>query len=133
MAYIINFEKHTDERGTLTVIEKVLPFEIKRSYYITDVNGLSRGGHRHKELVEAIICIHGSFIVGIDNGYVKQEILLDNPHQCLIIEVGEWHNFFSFSPDAILVSLASTIHDPADYIYEPYEEYDTLRRSQTFK
>lgn len=133
MAYIINFEKYSDERGTLTVVEKVLPFEVKRTYYITDVNGLSRGGHRHKELVEAIICINGSFIVGIDNGYDKQEILLDNPHQCLIIDVGEWHTFYNFSQDAILVSLASTYHDPADYIYEPYEEHNSLRRSQTIK
>jgi len=120
MAYIINLDKYADERGTLTVIDKVLPFEIKRSYYITGVNHLPRGGHRHMELVEAIICMHGSFSVGINDGITKQEIVLDNPHQCLIIEVGEWHSFYNFTPGAILVSLASTHHDAADYIYEPY-------------
>ena len=128
MAYIIDFEKHVDERGTLTVIDKVLPFDIKRSYYITDVNQLSRGGHAHKKLVEAIICINGSFTVCIDNGVNKREIMLDNPHQCLIIEVGEWHSFYNFSPGAILVSLASTHYDPEDYIYELTLTHDTLRR-----
>jgi dTDP-4-dehydrorhamnose 3,5-epimerase-like enzyme len=120
MAYIIDFEKYSDERGTLTVIDKVLPFEIKRSYYITDVNHLSRGGHRHKVLVEAIICMNGSFTVYIHDGVKKQEIILDNPHQCLIVETGEWHSFYNFSPGAILVSLASTHYDSDDYIYEPY-------------
>ena len=55
MAYIIDLQHYKDERGTLTVIDKVLPFEVKRSYYITGVNHLTRGGHRHKKLVEAII------------------------------------------------------------------------------
>jgi dTDP-4-dehydrorhamnose 3,5-epimerase-like enzyme len=120
MAYLIDLDNHTDERGTLTVIDHVLPFEIKRSYYITNVNHLTRGGHRHLELVEGIICISGSFCVWVDNGITKQEIILDSPHQCLILEVGDWHNFYNFSPGAILVSLASTHYNPTDYIYEPY-------------
>jgi len=120
MAYLINLENYKDPRGTLTVIDKVLPFEIKRTYYITDVNHLDRGGHRHFELVEGIICMSGSFHVEIDNGTFRQEIVLNNPHQCLIIEVGEWHRFYNFTAGAILLSLASTHYDPKDYIYEPY-------------
>lgn len=121
MAYIIDLEHYDDLRGSLTVIDHVLPFEIKRSYYITNVNQLDRGGHRHLVLVEAIICLSGSFIAGIDDGIKKQEILLDSPHKCLIIEVGEWHKFYNFSPGSVLLSLASTHYDKADYIYEPYD------------
>jgi len=120
MSYIIDLEHYNDERGTLTVIDKVLPFEIKRSYYITGVNHLTRGGHRHKQLVEAVICMNGSFKVGLHNGTKQQEISLDSPHKCLIIEVGEWHNFYDFTPNSVLVSFASTHYDPEDYIYEPY-------------
>jgi dTDP-4-dehydrorhamnose 3,5-epimerase-like enzyme len=120
MAYLINLEHHKDPRGTLTVIDKVLPFEIKRTYYITDVNHLDRGGHRHLELVEGVICISGSFCVGIDNGATRREIVLNSPHQCLVIEIGEWHRFYNFTEGAILLSLASTHYDPKDYIYEPY-------------
>lgn len=92
MAYIIDFENYSDEGGTLTVIDKVLPFEIKISYYITGVNHLSRGGHRHNILVEAIICINGGFTVYVDDGNRAQEIIQDNPHQCLIVEAGEWRS-----------------------------------------
>ncbi|MEO6522694.1 MAG: FdtA/QdtA family cupin domain-containing protein [Mucilaginibacter sp.] len=120
MAYIIDLDNYKDERGTLTVIDHVLPFKIKRSYYITDLNHLERGGHRHLELVEGIIALHGSFTVGLHDGTKRQEIVLDNPHQCLIIEVGEWHHFYNFSLGAILLSLASTHYDHSDYIYEPY-------------
>lgn len=120
MAYLIDLDNYKDERGTLTVIDQVLPFEIKRSYYITGVNHLSRGGHRHRELVEGVICMNGRFTVGIHDGITQREFKLDNPHQCLIIEVGEWHNFYDFAPGSILVSLASTHYDKDDYIYEPY-------------
>lgn len=34
MAYLIELPVFQDYRGNLTVVEKVLPFEIKRVYYI---------------------------------------------------------------------------------------------------
>ncbi|RYZ93900.1 MAG: WxcM-like domain-containing protein, partial [Sphingobacteriaceae bacterium] len=34
MAYIINAKTFTDERGSLNSIDKLLPFDIKRVYYI---------------------------------------------------------------------------------------------------
>ena len=120
MAYLINLEHHDDARGSLTVIDKVLPFEIKRTYYITNVNHLDRGGHRHLKLVEGVVCLAGSFCVEINDGKSTREIVLNSPHQCLVIEVGEWHRFYNFSEGAILLSLASTHYDADDYIYEPY-------------
>ena len=120
MPYIIDLQSFTDERGTLTVIEKVLPFEIKRLYYITGLNELTRGGHRHYDLVEAIVCLNGSMTAFVDDGKNRQEILLDNPNQCLVIETGVWHNFYNFSEGAVLLSLASTHYDADDYITEPY-------------
>ena len=48
MAYLIDLKSFTDKRGNLTVIEKSMPFEIKRIFYIYGVDGSSRGGHRHK-------------------------------------------------------------------------------------
>jgi len=49
MAYIIDLPTFEDERGSLTVVEKLLPFDIKRFYYIYNVTD-QRGGHRHKKL-----------------------------------------------------------------------------------
>ena len=120
MAYTIDFNYFNDERGVLTVVDNVLPFDIKRIYYITNVAHLKRGGHRHLELTEAIIAVTGSFTAFVDNGVTKQEFLLDTQHKCLIIEVGDWHHFYNFSEGAMLLALASTHYNKDDYIFEPY-------------
>lgn len=58
MAQIINLPTVRQSRGRLTIIEKVLPFEVKRVYYIYDVKGDEvRGGHRHKTNCQALVCI----------------------------------------------------------------------------
>ena len=48
MAYIINLTTHNDKRGNLTVIEKEIPFAIRRIFYIYGGDDSVRGGHRHK-------------------------------------------------------------------------------------
>ena len=35
---LINFKTHKDSRGSLTVLEKEIPFEIKRVFYIYGVD-----------------------------------------------------------------------------------------------
>ncbi len=120
MAHIINLKTFSDTRGNLTVIEKEIPFDIKRIFYIYGVDNSVRGGHRHKTTVQAAICIHGSCIVSNDDGKVKSDFILDHPQKCLILECRDYHTMHHFSPDAVLLVLASTPFDPEDYIYEPY-------------
>ena len=60
MAELIDLTTFIDKRGHLTVIEKVIPFEIKRIFYIYGVDDSTRGGHRHKQTSQAAICIKGS-------------------------------------------------------------------------
>jgi len=120
MAYLIELKTFTDPRGSLNSIDKVLPFDIKRLYYIYNVNeSLNRGGHRHFETVEGLICMHGSFTVLIDNGREKKEYFLNTPSQVLLMEIGDWHVMYDLSPDAVLMGMASTNYDPKDYAYEP--------------
>ena len=38
MAHLISLHTHIDKRGNLTVVEKVLPFDIKRVFYIYGVD-----------------------------------------------------------------------------------------------
>lgn len=120
MAHIINLTTRSDKRGNLTVIEKEIPFTIKRIFYIYGVDDSVRGGHRHKETVQAAICIHGSCIVSNDNGKEQEDFLLDHPNKCLLLKQEDYHTMHHFTPDAVLLVLASTPFDPADYIYEPY-------------
>ena len=57
-------------RGKLSVIEmNIIPFEIKRVYYLYDVpSDAYRGGHAHKNLIQFMIPLSGSFEVMVDDG-----------------------------------------------------------------
>lgn len=121
MAFIINLTTRKDKRGNLTVIEKEIPFEVKRIFYIFGVDDSVRGGHRHKTTIQAAICVHGSCMVTCDDSIVKEDFILDTPDKCLILEQRDWHTMHHFTPEAVLLVLASTPFDPADYIYEPYD------------
>ncbi len=122
MAQLINLKTFCDQRGNLTVIEKVIPFTIKRIFYIYGVDSSVRGKHRHKKTIQAAICIQGKCTIWNNNGRKKEEFILDSPDKCLIIEPADWHKMYNFSPDAILMVLASEYFDYNDYIFEEYAE-----------
>ena len=120
MAKLIDLKTFTDVRGNLTVIEKVIPFDIKRIFYIYGVDASARGGHRHHKTIQAAICIQGSCSILCNNGKTIIEFVLDSPHKCLILNPDDWHTMYQFSYDAILMVLASEYFEQTDYIYEPY-------------
>ncbi len=130
MAYLLNLVNFSGKKGELTVLDNadsLLPFKIKRVFYIYHVDDSIRGGHRHHQTVQAAICIHGSCTVHIDDGEKQEEFLLNNPSICLILETKDWHTMYNFSKDAILLVFASTTFDEKDYIFQPYHaKYDTL-------
>jgi dTDP-4-dehydrorhamnose 3,5-epimerase-like enzyme len=122
MAHLINLQTFVDNRGNLTVIEKVIPFDIKRIFYIYGVDESVRGGHRHHKTIQAAICIKGSCVISNNSGEKKEEFLLDSPSKCLILEPKDWHKMYKFTKDAILMVLASEYFEKNDYIYEEYND-----------
>ena len=58
MALLKKLPTFEDNRGSLTVIEKEIPFKIKRIYYLYKLKN-QRGGHRHNKNIQAIICLNG--------------------------------------------------------------------------
>jgi dTDP-4-dehydrorhamnose 3,5-epimerase-like enzyme len=122
VAHLINLKTFCDQRGNLTVIEKVIPFTIKRIFYIYGVDSSVRGKHRHKKTIQAAICIQGKCTIWNNNSKKKEEFILDSPDKCLILEPADWHKMYNFSPDAILMVLASEYFDYNDYIFEEYTE-----------
>ena len=119
------FQQHGDERGQLVALEeyKDIPFEFKRVYYIYDtVAGVRRGLHAHKSLEQILICIHGSCKVLLDNGKEKKIISLEKPYEGLYIANDMWREMYDFSPDAVLMVLASDYYNEADYIRN-YDEF----------
>lgn len=121
MAHLINLKTFTDSRGNLTVIEKVIPFQIKRIFYIYGVDRSVRGGHRHKKTVQAAICLRGKCTIFNDNNVTRDEFILDSPDKCLILNPEDWHKMYDFSEEAILMVLASEFFDQSDYIYDAYD------------
>ena len=79
MALIVDLKTFCDARGNLTVIENVLPFEIKRIFYIYGVDDSVRGGHRHHKTIQAAISIQGSCIIRNDDGKKAETFLLNRP------------------------------------------------------
>jgi dTDP-4-dehydrorhamnose 3,5-epimerase-like enzyme len=118
MTKIIELKSFSDSRGSLTVIEKILPFSIKRVYYIYNLNQSKRGFHKHKKTQQALICISGSCSIFIDNKSTVKEFILDFPNKCLILEPSDFHWMDNFSKNCVLLVLASEEFDKNDYIYE---------------
>ncbi|GAB4223634.1 MAG: FdtA/QdtA family cupin domain-containing protein [Francisella sp.] len=125
MIELIKFRVNGDDRGSLISLEqnKNIPFDIKRVYYIfgTKIN-VKRGFHAHKNLKQVYICVSGSCKVLFDNGIRKKDILLDSPDTGLLITGLEWREIYDFSPDCVLIVLASDYYDENDYIRD-YEEF----------
>lgn len=119
------FPPHGDDRGQLIAIEqqKDLPFDIKRVYYIYDTKaGVRRGFHAHRNLEQILVCVHGSCKILLDNGKEQETVVLDDPSDGLYIANNMWREMFDFSPDAVLLVLASEYYDEADYIRN-YEDF----------
>lgn len=121
-------QQHGDERGQLVALEegKEIPFAIKRVYYIYGTGeGVERGFHAHKELKQLLICVHGSCIITLDDGKEKENVVLDKPYEGIFIQSNIWRVMSNFSPDAVLLVLASEIYNEADYIrdYNVFLEY----------
>jgi len=124
---IIEIPKIEDRRGNLSVIEKdCIPFGIKRVYYLYDVpSDAYRGGHAHKEQLEFLIALSGSFNVVLDNGKIKQTITLNKPNKGLLIPTGVWRELEDFSSGSVCLVLASDTFLESDYIRD-YKDFKSL-------
>lgn len=119
------FQQHGDHRGQLVALEefKDIPFEIKRVYYMYDtIEGVTRGYHAHKNLEQILICIHGSCKVLLDNGKEKKKVFLEKPYEGLYVPNNMWREMYDFSPDAVLMVLASEYYNEEDYIRD-YDKF----------
>jgi dTDP-4-dehydrorhamnose 3,5-epimerase-like enzyme len=119
MASILELPTRTDTRGSLTVLEKVLPFDIKRIYWIYDLNDAARGKHRHKQTWQAMVCLQGKCEVKVIKHQQEEIFKLEKPNEILILEPDDWHEMRNFENSPILLVVASHLYDANDYIQEP--------------
>ena len=122
MAEWFHLPSFEDERGALTVLEKRLPFDIKRVYWIHSLQaGQTRGAHRHLVTRQAMVCLSGACKVQIKNQSGEQLYHLTDTEHVLLLEPEDWHEMSGFNSDTILMLLASHEYDPKDYVKEPLQ------------
>lgn len=124
-----------DMRGSLSVAEyeQQIPFVPKRCFWVFDVPSREiRGEHAHKALHQYLICVKGSVNVVMDDGKVRKEVVLDKPNLGLHIPPLVWGVQYKYSPDAVLLVLASDAYDASDYLrnYEEFVAYANERWPQ---
>ena len=124
---IVNIPKVEDHRGNIAVIENdVVPFEIKRVYYLYDVPSTAqRGGHAHKEQIELLIALSGSFDVILKDGKNTQTVTLNKPDKGLLIKTNVWRELENFSSGSVCLVVVSDVFNEEDYIrnYDDYLQY----------
>ena len=122
---ILNFADLGDERGKLVVIEgaQAIPFDIKRVFYIYDSDSsVVRGQHANRDSEFVLINVAGKSKVRITDGTEEFVVELNKPMMGVYIPKMIWKDMFDFSPDSILLVLASTHYDGSEYIRD-YEVY----------
>lgn len=122
---ILHFNDLGDERGKLVVIEggRQIPFEIKRVFYIYDSeNTVVRGQHANRESEFVLINVAGQSKVRITDGEEEIIVELNRPMMGVYIPKMIWKDMYDFSEDSVLLVLASTHYDGAEYIRD-YKEY----------
>jgi UDP-2-acetamido-3-amino-2,3-dideoxy-glucuronate N-acetyltransferase len=114
-----NLREVKDMRGSLSVAElgADVPFEAKRYFLVYDVPSLEiRGEHAHHRCKQFLIAVKGKVHVVADDGYQREEFVLDRPNLGLYMSPMTWGIQYRYSPDAVLMVLASEHYDGADYV-----------------
>ncbi len=122
---LLNFCEKGDDRGKLVIVEggQDIPFEIKRLFYIygSDRNVI-RGQHANRNSEFVLINVSGTSKVMVSDGREKQIVELTKPRQGVYLPKMVWKEMYDFSPDSVLLVLASTHYDGSEYIRN-YEEF----------
>lgn len=124
-----------DLRGNLSVGElgRDIPFEIKRYFLVYGVPNMEiRGEHAHLRCHQFLVAVHGSIHVVADDGTHREEIILDRPSLGLHLPPMTWGVQYRYSPDAVLMVLASHHYDADDYVRD-HDQFRVLVAAQKSK
>ena len=132
---LLEFKELGDERGNLTVAEGSgidIPFDIKRVFYIHGSDAtVVRGQHANRKTEFVLINVSGSSKVRVDDGKHQEVILLDKPRMGLYLPRMLWKEMYDFSPDSVLLVLASEHFDESEYIRDYNEFLHELHKSES--
>jgi len=107
-------------------MDRALPFQVVRTYWIYGSGGHTRGGHRHSHTRQALVAISGKVSIYLNDGVTEETIELNLPSQCLLVEPKDWHTM-TFDENAVLLVMSSHPYDRSEYIDNPYERVSNDR------
>lgn len=122
---LVNVQTSSNESGSLSFFEVKddFPFEIKRVYYIYNVDkNIVRGNHAHKKLKQMLWCPHGKIKITLDDGKSVKTYILDEPVKALFVSEGIWRKMQWLEDKSVLCVAASELYLEADYIRD-YDEF----------
>lgn len=125
---MLEFLQHGDERGHLVVVEglKDIPFAIRRVFYIYGSDAdVVRGRHANRRTEFVMINVAGQSKVRVLDGVGNEAVFsINRPHTGIYLPKMTWKDMYDFSPDSVLLVLASEPYDATEYI----RDYDTFVR-----
>ena len=126
--FLVDVPTFIDERGRISVMDKELPFQVKRVFWLHHIKpGKARGAHALLDSSEIMVAVHGSFIVDLDDTVNKTSVLLDDPSKGLMIRPGVWFRTHSYKNSGVSLILAEEEYARDKYTYD-YEEFKKLRK-----
>ena len=124
---LVDIPTFTDERGSISVMDKELPFDVKRVFWLHHIaEGKDRGAHALLDSSEIMVAIHGSFVVDLDDTENKVSLLLDDPGKGFMIRPGIWFRTHSYKEDGVSLIPASEEYARDKYTYD-YKVFKQLR------
>ncbi len=126
---MLELPERGDERGNLVVAECMtdIPFDIKRVFYMygSDPDTI-RGCHANRFSEFVLINVAGSSKVKVLDGEGNEIVYsLNRPKTGIYLPNMVWKEMYDFSPDSVLLCLASTHYDETEYIRD-LEEYKKI-------
>jgi hypothetical protein len=128
---LVKIKNYNDDRGNILIFENGnnLNFDVKRVYLLKDIPlNKERGHHAHIKLKQLMIALSGSVTIEVTDLNSKKSFLLSSPEQGLYISGPTWRVLKDFSPDCILMVIASDYFDPNDYI----DDYALFMKAYNF-
>jgi hypothetical protein len=123
---LLQMPRFDEPRGSLSFGEydSHLPFVPLRYFVVFNVpGGETRGDHAHRRVTQALIAIRGAITVTLDDGRIRDSVVLDDPAVALLIPPRVWAAQ-TFSAGSILLVLCSETYDASEYIrtYNDFRE-----------
>ena len=115
---LLNFKKISDYRGELIAIDSIndIPFDIKRVFYIKNLDDYPRGFHAHRLCEQILIPVSGSFDVYLKNNNYEGKFHLNKDNEGIYFPTYTWIKMENFSKNCIIIVLCSYKYDDDEYI-----------------